>query len=982
MLDTLQKIQSQNEQLQAQVEYLTQRQDYKQEQRLEAEDVVEFQPFVPAITRVGIPKHLQTMVLDAFSGDSDPMEHLRYFNTKMVIGGATDEVKCRLLSSTFKGMAMQWFIRQPPFSIDNFTDLSTKFLTQFSANKTTKATMFDLISIHQQPGEKLKNYMARFSKMAVQLEEDNPDVCLASFKNGLRAGDLNRDLTRRPAKDMMDLRARVQEFILIEQDDQKKQEREEGRKQAQSGGVSQDKPKAGKETRVAQTPRVPRPGPYQNPKPGFQNTWHRNSQGPAAATTGQHGASLAPVPLTKLNAPLSTILRAVGQTNVVQYPPPPRRPPANVDTNRWCEYHKALGHTTDNCWNLRREIDRLIKAGHLANFVKDTATPEVARITQGDKGKGKEIVEELGDPVGECSSIAGGFGGGAISSKARKRYVAAVHSVHEASESECWVNHSPIIFTPQDFAHVIPHDNDPIVVTIRVNNYVTKKVFLDQGYSANIIYGDAFDRLGLKESDLRPYKGTLVGFTGDRVTVRGYVEIPTAFGEGEFVKKFQVKYLVLACRANYNVLLGRDTLNKLCAVISTAHLTVKYPACNGKVGVLHADQNAARECYLRSVALYGRKAAKESHRITEIFPQEGFSLDPRDDADDFRPQPLEETKQVQIKDKFLKIGSSLTKEQEERLITLLSDNLDLFAWTINDVPGIDPNVITHKLAIRPGATPIIQPRRRMSEEKNKAVQLETEKLIKASFIREVQYPTWLANVVMVKKANGKWRMCTDYTSLNKVCPKDSYPLPNVDKLVDGASGNELLSLMDAYSGYNQIMMHPSDEESTTFMTNQANYCYKTMLFGLKNAGATYQRLMDKIFSKQVGRNMEVYVDDMIVKSARASDHGSDLKEAFTQLRTYQMKLNPEKCSFGIQGGKFLGFMLTSRGIEVNPDKGMAILEMKNPTSVKEVQRLTGRMTALSRFLPMAGDKAAPFFTCLKKIQSFSGQRNANKLLPN
>ncbi|XP_057418949.1 uncharacterized protein LOC130713175 [Lotus japonicus] len=258
----------------------------------------------------------------------------------------------------------------------------------------------------------------------------------------------------------------------------------------------------------------------------------------------------------------------------------------------------------------------------------------------------------------------------------------------------------------------------------------------------------------------------------------------------------------------------------------------------------------------------------------------------------------------------------------------------------------------------------------MNDEKNKAVQVETEKLIKAQFIREVQYPTWLANVVMVKKASGKWRMCTDYTSLNKVCPKDSYPLPNVDKLVDGASGNELLSLMDAYSGYNQIRMHPSDEESTTFMTNQVNYCYKTMPFGLKNAGATYQRLMDKIFSEQVGRNMEVYVDDMIVKSTKSEDHGGDLKEAFAQLRKYQMKLNPEKCSFGIQGGKFLGFMITTRGIEINPDKSKAILEMKSPTNVKEVQRLTGRMVALSRFLPMAGDKAAPFFTCLRKNSKF------------
>ncbi|XP_057425874.1 uncharacterized protein LOC130719258 [Lotus japonicus] len=264
-------------------------------------------------------------------------------------------------------MAMQWFIRQPPFSIDNFTDLSTKFLTQFSANKTTKATMFDLISIHQQPGEKLKTYMTCFSKMVVQLEEDNLDVCLASFKNGLKAGDLNRDLTRRPARDMMDLRARVQEFILIEQDDQKKQEREEGRKNVQPGVVAQDKPKAGKDTRLAQTPRTPRPGPYQNSKPGFQNTWHRNPQGTTTAPASQHVAS----PNT---------------TNVVQYPPPPRRPPTNVD--------------------LRREIDRLIKDGHLANFVKDATMPEAAKVTQADKGKVKEVVEELGDPVRECSSIA------------------------------------------------------------------------------------------------------------------------------------------------------------------------------------------------------------------------------------------------------------------------------------------------------------------------------------------------------------------------------------------------------------------------------------------------------------------------------------------------------------------------------------------------------------------------------------------------
>ncbi|XP_057418835.1 uncharacterized protein LOC130713048 [Lotus japonicus] len=299
-----------------------------------------------------------------------------------------------------------------------------------------------------------------------------------------------------------------------------------------------------------------------------------------------------------------------------------------------------MGHTTDNCWTLRKEIERFIKAEHLANFVSnEPVQPEVAKAVGAGTSKGKDIVEDLGILAGSCSSIVGGFSGGRLSGKGRKRYVEAVNSVHKAYEGECWLNHTPITFTTKDFDHVTPHDNDPIVVTLRVNNYVTKKVFLDQGSSANIIYGDAFERLGLKESGLKPYTGCLVGFTGDRAKVRRYVELTTTFGEGEFVKKFQVKYLVLPCRAMNNVLLGRDTLNKVCAIISTAYLTVKYPAYNGKIGILRVDQEAARECYAQSLGCYGKMAAKESHRVTEIFPHEDFNLDPRNDFADLRPQP-------------------------------------------------------------------------------------------------------------------------------------------------------------------------------------------------------------------------------------------------------------------------------------------------------------------------------------------------------
>ena len=221
-------------------------------------------------------------------------------------------------------------------------------------------------------------------------------------------------------------------------------------------------------------------------------------------------------------------------------------------------------------------------------------------------------------------------------------------------------------------------------------------------------------------------------------------------------------------------------------------------------------------------------------------------------------------------------------------------------------------------------------------ERVEAVAVEVEKLLKAQFIRAVYYPNWLANVVLVKKSNGKWRMCVDFTDLNKAYPKDSFPLPRIDTLVDSTSGYELLSFMDAFSGYNQILMHPEDQEKTSFITDRGLYCYKVMPFGLKNAGATYQRLVNKMFQGQIGRNMEVYVDDMLVKSTELGNHAHDLHEAFETLKQYGMKLNPVKCAFRVSSRKFLGYMVSSRGMEANPEKIQAILEMQSPKTTKQL----------------------------------------------
>ncbi|KAL2457009.1 Uncharacterized protein Adt_46516 [Abeliophyllum distichum] len=191
-------------------------------------------------------------------------------------------------------------------------------------------------------------------------------------------------------------------------------------------------------------------------------------------------------------------------------------------------------------------------------------------------------------------------------------------------------------------------------------------------------------------------------------------------------------------------------------------------------------------------------------------------------------------------------------------------------------------------------------------------------------------PQWVSNLALVRKSTKRWRVCIDFSDLNQACPKDSFPLPRIDQLVDATAGHKLLSFMDAYSGYNQIPMFAGNEDHTSFITDLGLYCYRMMPFDLKNAGATYQRLVNRMFVGQIGNNMEVYVDDMLVKSVNAKDHIGHLRGMFEVLRKYQMKLNPLKCAFGVASEKFLGYMVNQRRIEANPEKIQALIEMRSP----------------------------------------------------
>ena len=279
--------------------------------------------------------------------------------------------------------------------------------------------------------------------------------------------------------------------------------------------------------------------------------------------------------------------------------------------------------------------------------------------------------------------------------------------------------------------------------------------------------------------------------------------------------------------------------------------------------------------------------------------------------------------------------------------------------------GINPIHASHKLNVAPFAKPVRQKLRRFHPDRHLVIQTEVDNLLQNGFIRAVKYSEWLANVVVVPKKGNKWRVCVDYTDLNDACPKDSFPLPHIDQIVDASVGHGMLSFLDAFSGYHQIPMHPLDAEKTSFITPHGLYCYNVMPFGLKNAGATYQQLVTKMFRPLLDNIMEVYIDDMLVKSKQRPDHATHLQQAFDLLQEYGMRLNPLKCAFGVSAGRFLGFMVTQRGIETNPAQLKAILQSPAPSSKKEIQRLTGRLVALGRFISRFTDRLKPFFTTLR-----------------
>ncbi|KAG7567252.1 Ribonuclease H-like superfamily [Arabidopsis thaliana x Arabidopsis arenosa] len=607
------------------------------------------------------------------------------------------------------------------------------------------------------------------------------------------------------------------------------------------------------------------------------------------------------------------------------------------DPNAYCEIHKVNGHATKDCKALGRLLAAKFASGEISEIdvselesahpSEQTVEPEVSS----PPNKKLKRIQSPDIPKGPKKQIQVIMGG----SKLFRDSISAIKQ-HERRANSPVLKKARVIeeqlpeitFSESETSQLDkPHD-DALVITLDIAHCEVSRVLIDTGSSVDLIFLDTLTRMGISKQSIKGPPSPLVSFTSETSMSVGTIVLPVS-AEG-IVK--MVEFTVFDRPAAYNVILGTPWLYEMKAVPSTYHQCLKFPTMSGVKQIL------------------GSHDLVEAMVINEEYP-----------------------------DQTVNIGSGLSETLRAELIKFLKRNQKTFAWKIEEMTGIDTKVISHELNIDPTFKPVKQKRRKLGPDRAEAVNTEVQRLLDAGLIREVKYPDWLANPVVVKKKNGKWRVCVDFTDLNKACPKDSFPLPHIDRLVESTTGHEMMSFMDAFSGYNQILMNPEDQEKTAFITDRGTYCYIVMPFGLKNAGATYQRLVNMMFKDLLGKTMEVYIDDMLVKSVSSASHIEHLEQCFAILNEFGMKLNPTKCTFAVPSGEFLGYIVTERGIEANPRQLNAFLAMSSPRNIREVQRLTGRVAALNRFISRSTDRCLPFYNLLRKAnKNFIWDENCEK----
>ncbi|XP_027922692.1 uncharacterized protein LOC114180581 [Vigna unguiculata] len=369
---------------------------------------------------------------------------------------------------------------------------------------------------------------------------------------------------------------------------------------------------------------------------------------------------------TPLVSNRARILEEALNTDIITAPRRAPTPP-NADTTKHCRYHRNYGHTTEECFTLKDKIEELIQAGHLRRFVKregggfssrgerEKCYEEQPRRTSGYQEREGEGTRRRAEPKkdderdtrerplrGVINYILGGFTRGGATTSTRKKYVRAIQSVNVVTV--CPRRHMPpITFRDDDFQAIDPQHDDPMVISVEIEDFAVRKTLVDPGSSVDILYWGTLRKLKIPEGEIQQYSEPIVGFVGERMNTKGYVDLFTKFGTRMVTRTVKIRYLIVDAHTSYNILLGRPSLNMLGAVVSTYHLAMKFPSASGDIITVHIDQPTARRCYADSLRERPESPPRRAVNNVEKVPGEAeVDLDPRVSSEE-RVEPIETT---------------------------------------------------------------------------------------------------------------------------------------------------------------------------------------------------------------------------------------------------------------------------------------------------------------------------------------------------
>ncbi|XP_073129305.1 uncharacterized protein [Henckelia pumila] len=475
-------------------------------------------PFTDDILSEALPKGVKIPSLPEFDGTSDPQDHIDKFYAKADLYDITDAAYCKIFRTTLSGRALTWFNKLPSGSIANLEQLTDCFLQQFSINKKYPKTAAYLFTIIQKEGESLRDYVRRFTHAVHEVLHVNHDLLEGIMQQNLRHRKFKESIAGRPPRNLEELLERAEKYIRRKEDKSDIRKRDE--------------------KRTAQSPRL-------------QNT--------------------------PLNARLADILVVAEKQGLLRPPRPMQNNPKRQRSEKYCHFHKDKGHNTEDCFSLRAEIEKLIKRGHLENFVdksrgekrddrrRDEQPKRDYQKRHDETGKQNERADENLPSGGVITVITGGPACG-DSNNARKALLRAAKGTNNLSSPtslsvyEIGTIQDGLSFSDKDLENPRGTHNDALIISATISNFWVKKILVDSGSSADIIFHDAFVKLGISNAQLTPVNTPLVGFSGEIVEALGEVMLPLSLGSYPKRSTKMVKFLVVKVSSAYNVILGRPSV--------------------------------------------------------------------------------------------------------------------------------------------------------------------------------------------------------------------------------------------------------------------------------------------------------------------------------------------------------------------------------------------------------------------------------------